>query len=323
MEETNTVKASSLRWEILRRAFAGRRSPHLPEKQCQIGIKRISRKAAQGFNLIPCRPINEDGYEEGELGSSSLSKLNQLIGPRDACMRYTLPLCNAPSLVMIQRVENCVDLNEFEISNRFDIDNTGLVCHWPSENVLAYFCLSHADIFRSKKILELGSGYGLAGMVIAASTDASEVVISDGNPLVIDYIQRNIDANSRAFGDTKVKSMILHWNQEQGSNVPDTFDIIVASDCTFFKKFHEGLARTVKSLLKQSADSEAIFFSPKRGDSLSKFLEKVKEIGLQFGITENYDQQVWKLHQRFSDGDNFWPNYEKDHCYPLLVRITF
>lgn len=33
-------------------------------------------------------------------------------------------------------------------------------------------------------MLELGSGYGLAGLVIAARTNADEVVISDGNPQV-------------------------------------------------------------------------------------------------------------------------------------------
>lgn len=46
----------------------------------------------------------------------------------------------------------------------------------------------HPNSFRSKKVIELGSGYGLAGFVIAAATEASEVVISDGNPRVVDCI---------------------------------------------------------------------------------------------------------------------------------------
>lgn len=41
---------------------------------------------------------------------------------------------------------------------------------------------------RCKKVIELGSGYGFAGLVIAAATEASEVVISDGNPQVVDCI---------------------------------------------------------------------------------------------------------------------------------------
>jgi predicted nicotinamide N-methyase len=41
-------------------------------------------------------------------------------------------------------------------------------------------------------VLELGSGYGLAGFAIAACTDASEVIISDGNPQVVNCILFNI-----------------------------------------------------------------------------------------------------------------------------------
>ncbi|AQL08113.1 S-adenosyl-L-methionine-dependent methyltransferase superfamily protein [Zea mays] len=176
----------------------------------------------------------------------------------------------------------------------------------------------------SKKVLELGSGYGLAGLVIAASTNADEVVISDGNPQVAEYIQKNISINAETFGETKVKSLILHWDKEQASEMLNTFDIIVASDCTFFKQFHKGLARTVKSLLKHSATSQAIFLSPKRGDSLDKFLGIIKENGLSCELIENYDPTVWNLHKKLVAGeDRTWPNYDKEHCYPLLVRIGY
>ncbi|GJW22216.1 calmodulin-lysine N-methyltransferase, partial [Tanacetum coccineum] len=192
----------------------------------------------------------------------------------------------------------------------------------------------------SKRVIELGSGYGLAGLLIAAATEALEVVISDGNPQVVDYIQRNINANTSGFGGTKVKSMMLHWNQEELLDIPNSFDIIVASDCThmshaeivedetlkatstFFKEFHKGLVQTVKCLLSKEGPSEAIFFSPKRGNSLDEFLMEVKESGLQFTIDEIYHTEVWRRHESFINNDTLWPNYEKDHCYPLLVRIS-
>ncbi|KAI3981595.1 hypothetical protein MKX01_007515 [Papaver californicum] len=311
----------SLRWGILRKAFLNRNHSSHPDititSEMGEKLKLISRKTGQGFNLIRYQLINNNKItstlEEQHLGDKS----------SDIYVSYTLPLDTAPTLIMSQRVENYVNLNDFEICNKYNIDNTGLVCNWPSEDVLAYFCLTHANMFRSKRIIELGAGYGLAGLVIAAATDVSEVVISDGNPQVVNYIQRNINANSAAFADSKVKSMMLHWNQEQDPEVLDKFDIIVASDCTFFKEFHKGLAKTVRSLLKSSKASEAIFLNPKRGNSLDKFLEKVNEIGMHHSITENYDKEVWQHHQKFLHGDDSWPNYEKDHSYPLLVRITF
>lgn len=91
---------------------------------------------------------------------------------------------------------------------------------------------------------------------------------------------------------------------------------------TFFKEFHNGLAQIVKFLLGKVQPSEAIFFSPKRGDSLDKFLEKIEENDLRFSITENYDAEIWKHHTEFMNGAASWPSYQKDHCYPLLIRIS-
>lgn len=45
---------------------------------------------------------------------------------------------------------------------------------------------------RSKRVIELGSGYRLAGLVIAATSEASEVIISDGNPQVVDCIPQTV-----------------------------------------------------------------------------------------------------------------------------------
>lgn len=43
-------------------------------------------------------------------------------------------------------------------------------------------------------------------------------------------IQRNIEVNSGTFGNTTVKPLMLHWNQEKTFEIDNTFDIIVASD---------------------------------------------------------------------------------------------
>ncbi|GJW24748.1 calmodulin-lysine N-methyltransferase [Tanacetum coccineum] len=252
----------------------------------------------------------------------------------DLC--YTLP--DLTTFFIYQRVDNSANLDDFKICNAYDIDNTGLVLGH-RKKCIANYCFSHPRTW-SKRVIELGSGYGLAGLLIAAATEALEVVISDGNPQVVDYIQRNINANTSGFGGTKVKSMMLHWNQEELLDISNSFDIIVASDCThmshaeivedetlkatstFFKEFHKGLVQTVKCLLSKEGPSEAIFFGPKRGNSLDEFLMEVKESGLQFTIDEIYHTEVWRRHQSFINNDTLWPNYEKDHCYPLLVRIS-
>nr|XP_009795936.1 PREDICTED: uncharacterized protein LOC104242558 [Nicotiana sylvestris] len=404
----STTSASSLRWKILSRSLHS-------DNESELGIKRISRKE------------------------------NQLDGSRDATLCYTLPVPNAPTLILHQRVDSMAHLNDFEVCNRYDIDNTGLVCQWPSEDVLAHYCLSHESIFRQKRVIELGSGYGLAGLVVAMTMEALEVFISDGNPQVVDYKYRcwgtrlvadefiradsvaedthphllddemhlldavlevvnehvvqdaplplpvvvptislpveivarllnvleivqpvatispskdlknfmdlkplEFDTTSATMivteyeakfielaryahflvvdehkksGSTEVKPLMLHWGQDQVSDISNRFNIIIASDCTFFKEFHAALVRTIKSLLKKEGPSEAILFCPNRGDSLDKFLLEVKNSGLHFQADEILDAEVWRRHQHFVDGDDSWPNYEMDHCYPLLIRI--
>ncbi|KAK3413790.1 calmodulin-lysine N-methyltransferase [Eucalyptus grandis] len=312
MEKTTKASPPSLRWSILRRALLPHRRLPQDDEQSRADADHISRKnSRRGFNLIPFEAVTQ----RGDPDSPSTAEAGR------AVVRYTLPVDGSPGLLLTQRLENQADLHDFEICNTYNVDNTGLVCSWPSEEVLAYFCLSHADMFRCKKVIELGSGYGLAGLVIAAATEASEVVISDGNPQVVDYIKCNIDANLKMFGGTKVMPMMLHWNQTGVSEISNSYDIIVASDCTFFKEFHSDLARMIKSLLKQPGPSESILLSPKRGDSLDKFLYLIAKEGLRFSVTENYDSEIWKRHQGFVNGDDSWPGYQKDHCYPLLVRI--
>ncbi|KAI3462349.1 hypothetical protein Pfo_019012 [Paulownia fortunei] len=284
----STPKSSSLRWQIRRRAL-------LRQNSCEeISLGKISRRTTNGFNLIPWHVVNEGGENSGSLPK------------RDACFCYTLILPNAPKLFLHQRWEDCVDLNDFEVCNRYDIDNIGLVCPWPSEDLLTYYSMSHLGSFRSKRVIELGSGYGLAGLVIAMVTDASQVVISDGNPQV-------------------VKSMILHWDQHEVSDISGTFDVIVASHCTFFKEFHKGLTRTIKCLQKENGPSEGILFSPKSSDSLDKFLLEAKDSGLHF--TRPMIQKFGGGIKYFINGDHSWPNYESDtvtlYCSALHFVVCF
>lgn len=313
-------KPSSLRWKILRQALLRSRQP---DEKLEAMMNKVSRKAKQGFNLIPCKLVDAANHHHNQVeqDSDSTSYSNNSRGLSDVCIRYTLPTEMSQELLLFQRRDSCTNINDFEICKKYNIDNTGLVCPWPSEEILSYYCLSHADMFRSKRIIELGAGYGLAGIVIAAASEASEVVISDGNPQVVDYIRRSISTNSEAFGDTIVEPMLLHWNEEQFTTLSHMFDFIVASDCTFFKEFHKGLVQTLK-LLKDSGPSEALFFSPRRGDSLVKFMKELDETGLHFSLSENYDDKIWKRHQELLKGDESWPNYDADHCYPLLLKIS-
>lgn len=174
-------------------------------------------------------------------------------------------MLNGIKLAVLQGGDRALKLSDFAACGKNSIDSTGIVCLWPAEEVLTYFCARHPDIFRGKTIVELGSGCGLGGLAIAACTDAAEVVITDGNSQVVDYVKHNITANASAFGSTVVSGSGLYWIRDDTPLAGQIFDLVVAADCIFFKDFHVDLARTSKSLLGTSKTSQAILFNPRRG----------------------------------------------------------
>lgn len=92
---------------------------------------------------------------------------------------------------------------------------------------------------------------------------------------------------------------------------------------TFFKDFHLDLAHTIKGLLGTTDDCQAILFNPQRGDSLDRFIKASQSAKLQVEFHEQYDAKIWELHKAFvkNDAGSQWPNYDEDHCYPLLLSI--
>lgn len=261
-------------------------------------------------NISSCKVISE---EEGWQGKE----------PQNVLIKYNLSTSPIVELVLLQRKEDEACLSDLTFSKKHQIDMTGLVGLWPAEEVLTHYCISNPTVFRNKRVLELGSGYGLAGLAIAACTDAAEVVLTDGNPQVVEYVKHNIQRNSEAFGKTEVSACVLRWCKELPSTLEQNFDIVVAADCTFFSASHIVLACTVKGLLKRSSDSQALFFNPQRNGSLNSFLQIARSLALNVELKEQYDSSLWSIHQNLVKGEvPSWYNYDCDHCYPLQAVLT-
>ncbi|KAL2630269.1 hypothetical protein R1flu_014955 [Riccia fluitans] len=309
---------AKLRWRLLSRAI-------VPSRQETVGtaidgeLKKVSRRPGGRYNLVPYRVVTSQ-TKPGIVEEESLiaSRLNG----KDILLEYTIPV--PPSVKLKVRQKHSINLQDFARSQKSAIDNTGIICLWPAEEVLTYFCAGHPELFRNKTVIELGAGYGLGGLAIAACTDAAEVIITDGNPAVVDYIEQNVKANRLAFGNTEVSASTLYWSREEVPLSGRTFDLVVAADCTFFKDFHADLVHTIKCLLGTSKDSKAILFNPRRGNTLDMFVEAAESLGLHVEIREQYDAHLWSVHQQLLNGDRKgWPNYDTNHCYPLFLTVTW
>ena len=153
---------------------------------------------------------------------------------------------------------------DYEINDK--INNTGNIQIWPSEEILAFYILSNYKKFENKCIIELGSGFsGLGSLIIGKFIKYKKIKVTDGNKRCVESITRNIKLNN-----ILIDSELLVWDKYSIYN--EDYDIIIISDCLFFKNYHIDLIYTIKSNLKD--DGICIIISPPRGDSMELFLKE-------------------------------------------------
>lgn len=197
-------------------------------------------------------------------------------------------------------------------------DNTGNVCLWPSEEVLASYVLNHKDQFRGKAVCELGAGMtGLAGIFLASFGNPSKVLLTDGNSDCVENMKAIIYQNKPLFGSTDVSSERLLWVESSDlSDLESQFDLIISADCLFFTESHFGLLYVIETLLKD--DGSAVIIAPQRKDALKSFCSKAVS---QFSVAEikNYDSTMWTRHLLAKEQD---PMYDEDIHYPVLLLLS-
>lgn len=130
---------------------------------------------------------------------------------------------------------------------------------WPSAQVLAWFLWVHRQNFVGKRILEIGCGTGLPGIV--ASKFGARVILSDSCtlPSTMKHIRRCCEVNDLKPGHD-IEVMGLTW----GILLKSVFDIgpldyIIAADCFYDPSVFEDILVTIAFLL-DAADARRTKF---------------------------------------------------------------
>jgi predicted nicotinamide N-methyase len=131
---------------------------------------------------------------------------------------------------------------------------------WPSAVAFAEYILENSGEFRQKKILELGCGLGLVGIV--CTYVEGKVLFTDYEPMALKFTKKNFQRNFKRNTLTK----LIDWRQ---ANFDNPFEIVVASDVLYEKRLIRPILNVLKNALRN--DGRAYISAPDRKISLNFF----------------------------------------------------
>ena len=199
--------------------------------------------------------------------------------------------------------------------------STGLTL-WRASDYLCQYQMENMQLFQNGKILELGAGLGLNGILAWKSTSSpnSEVCITDGDSEALVHLRENVERNRIADGDGnnnagKVSCHQLIWGKESSIKFLDNvannqrYDVILASDIIYSPVIVQPLWETVETLLKKprSDDEEGgvfiMSYARRKVDvSIELVLEKAVEYGFVYKLVkEDEEDGIWVYTFRFRE----------------------
>ena len=145
--------------------------------------------------------------------------------------------------------DGCSSTKRVTLRAEESYDRSTGISIWRGSEILCSFLLSNPEVVRSKRVLEIGAGVGLCGIVCATWTKPASIIITDGDLKVLNNLRYNVAQNGL---ETVVSCPQLIWSKENAEAFESKHgkqDVILASDCLYIAQSIKPLWELVNHVL--------------------------------------------------------------------------
>lgn len=138
---------------------------------------------------------------------------------------------------------------------------------WEGATVLCEYITSHANEWKNKRVLELGAGTGLAG-IVAAKIGSQSVTLTD-QERNLEILRQNIKLNFADGEVVKPHVEKLEWNVNLDDFSSSDYDIVIGADVIYNVDMFRNLLKTMRHLSGEGC--QVILSSKLRYDRVEQF----------------------------------------------------
>jgi len=167
---------------------------------------------------------------------------------------------------------------------------------WEAGACLAEYLMAYPDMVANKRVIELGAGVGLTGLVMAACCQPISVYMTDYSATCLENMNHNIAINQKwiqhcrgALGNHEdvVTWGFLDWFVYAQGEIPDpplvqAAEVMVAADVTYDIELNTALSRSVSRFLRGGTNRQAVFAMTLRNkETFDSFERELSQRGIQ------------------------------------------
>jgi len=215
--------------------------------------------------------------------------------------------------------EIAITLEGIKAENGQLLNSTGLTL-WKASSLLCDFLCANPLLVRGRRVVELGAGLGLCG-ILAHRLGAVGTVMTDGDTDALENMRKNVDFNLRQVGvvadgaassadllpcaqlrwGRHVEAFKKRWTEDTadgGDEGCDGFDVIMGSDIIYAEDILEPLFDTVMELLSSSPKSIFLLAYARRNVKIDLVFECSERHGLSWVEPEGAEEGVFIFSRR-------------------------